>query len=53
MTTTAHPPDPRGPVWPWLAIVVFAVSLAILLAAAQGCSPRRHHLNLPKHERSS
>lgn len=53
MTTMAQPHDPRGPVWPWLAIVVFAVSLAILLASAQGCSSRRYHLNLPKHERSS
>ncbi len=38
--------------WLWLAFWLFAMSLAVLLSA-QGCSPRRYHLNLPKHHRSS
>lgn len=44
--------QPRTTAWLWLALWLFAMSMAVLLSA-QGCSARRYHLNLPKHERSA
>ena len=47
------PPTDPGPVLTWLSILLFAVAMALHLAAATGCSQRRYHLRLPDQRTSS